>query len=82
MDLNQLNRQSLTIILNYTSTLLFSDRMVKSNLIERIEKIEHEVELLKKDLTKKPVKMKGRLEGIKLEDEDFEEAKKSLFKSN
>ncbi|MEF8874935.1 MAG: hypothetical protein ACOC87_04155 [Candidatus Natronoplasma sp.] len=56
--------------------------MAKSNLIERIEKIEHEVELLKKDLTKNPVKMKGRLEGIKIEEEDFEEAKKSLFKSN
>ena len=56
--------------------------MAKSDLIERIEKIEQEVELLKKDLTKKQVKMKGRLEGIKLEEEDFEEAKKSLFKSN
>ncbi|MFW6176250.1 MAG: hypothetical protein ACOC40_00975 [Thermoplasmatota archaeon] len=54
--------------------------MVKSDLIERIEKIEHEVELLKKDLTKKPVHLKGRLEGIKIDDEDFEDAEKSLFK--
>jgi len=29
------------------------DRMANSDLIERIEKMEHEVELLKKDLTKK-----------------------------
>lgn len=56
--------------------------MAKSNLIERIEKIEHEVELLKKNLTRKPVNLKGRLEGIKIEDEDIEEAKNSLFKMN
>ncbi len=55
--------------------------MVKSDLIERIEKIEHEVELLKEDLKKKPVQMKGRLEGLDLEEKDLEEAKKSLFKT-
>ncbi|MBS3782513.1 MAG: hypothetical protein KGY68_07925 [Candidatus Thermoplasmatota archaeon] len=55
--------------------------MVRSDLIERIEKIEQEVELLKKDLKKKPVKMKGRLEGLKVEETDLEEAKESLFKT-
>lgn len=50
-------------------------------MIERLEKIEQEVELLKKDLKKKPVQMKGRLEGLKVKEKDLEEAKEALFKT-
>ncbi len=55
--------------------------MARSELIERLEKIEQEVELLKKDLKKEPVQLKGRLEGLKVDEKDLEEAKESLFKT-
>ncbi len=48
--------------------------MARSDLIERIEEIEHEVELLKNQVTKEPVKMKGRLKGLELDEEDLEDA--------
>jgi len=54
--------------------------MARSDLIERIEKIEQEIELLKKDLKKEPVQMKGRLEGLKVEEKDLEDLKGSQKK--
>ncbi len=56
--------------------------MVNSELVERIERIEFEVELLKKSLKNKPIRMKGRLKGIRIDEEDFKEAEESVFKSS
>jgi len=53
--------------------------MADSELIERIERIEEEVEIMKKSLRKNVVKMGGRLAGARFNEKDFEEAKRSLF---
>ncbi len=55
--------------------------MVNTELIERIERIEFQVELIKKGLKNKPVRMKGRLKDIKIDEEDFKEAEGSVFKA-
>lgn len=54
--------------------------VVESNMMDRIEGIEEELEFVKKSLKGKNVKMGGRLEGAEFKEEDFEEAKKALFK--
>lgn len=53
--------------------------MIDSELVERIEKIEEEVKIMKKSLNKEIVKMGGRLSGAKFDKKDFEKAKSSLF---
>jgi hypothetical protein len=61
--------------------------------MEEIKKLAKKVDMIQRDLdflklsltkgfqTKKVVSLKGILKGIEVEDEDVEEAKKSLFKS-
>jgi hypothetical protein len=53
--------------------------MSEVDVVDRIESIEDEVEELKASVRARNVKMKGRLSGAKFDEEDFEEAKKSLF---
>lgn len=53
--------------------------MVDSEIIERIERIEDEVEIMKKSLKKNVIKMGGRLAGVQFNQKDFDKAKKSLF---
>jgi hypothetical protein len=49
------------------------------DVLERIETVEREVEDLKDSVKTKDTRMKGRLSGASFDEEDFEEAKKSLF---
>jgi hypothetical protein len=53
--------------------------MAEVDVMERIESIEGEVEDLKDSVKTKDTRMKGRLSGASFDEEDFEEAKKSLF---
>lgn len=55
---------------------------MESLVEKRIEEIETELNLLKKSLSqKKNVKLKGLWKGVRIEEKDFEAAKKSLFES-
>jgi hypothetical protein len=51
-----------------------------------LKKIENEIQILKilfmkyRKMPKKAVKLEGALKGVKIEEEDIEEAKKSIFK--
>jgi predicted nucleic acid-binding Zn-ribbon protein len=53
--------------------------MAEVDVMERIESIEREVEDLKDSVKTKDTTMKGRLSRASFDEEDFEEAKKSLF---
>lgn len=53
--------------------------MSEVDVVDRIESIEDEVEDLKASVKGRNTEMKGRLSGAKFDEEDFEEAKKSLF---
>lgn len=53
--------------------------MLDSGLIARLEGIEEELEMIKRALRDRNVKLGGRLKGLRFEEEDFEEAKASLF---
>lgn len=53
--------------------------MSEVDVVDRIESIEEEVEELKASVRGRNVEMKGRLSGAKFNEEDFEEAEKSLF---
>lgn len=53
--------------------------MSEVDVVDRIESIEDEAEELKASVRGRNIEMKGRLSGAKFDEEDFEEAKKSLF---
>ena len=53
--------------------------MSEVDVFDRIESIEEEVEELKVSVRGINVKMKGKLSGAEFDEEDFEEAEKSLF---
>ena len=55
--------------------------MLDSGLIDRLEGIEEELEMIKRALKDRKVKLGGRLKGARFEAEDFEEARGSLFNS-
>ena len=53
--------------------------MSEVDVFDRIESIEKEVEELKASVRDRDVEMKGRLSKAKFDEEDFKQAKKSLF---
>lgn len=53
--------------------------MSEVDVFDRIESIEEEVEELKASVRSRNVEMRGRLSGASFDEEDFEEAKESLF---
>jgi len=63
--------------------------MIKMDINKKLEMLENEVSDIKSMLIRlsqspqdrKIVSLKGMLKGIKVEDEDIEEAERSLFKS-
>lgn len=46
---------------------------------ERLKEIQREIKLLKQALKRSTVTMKGRLQGLHVDEEEFKMAKKSLF---
>lgn len=54
--------------------------MIEAEVIDKIEKIEKEVNEIKSSIQSETIKMGGRLKGAKFEEKDFIEAEKSLFK--
>jgi len=53
--------------------------MSEVDVFDRIESIEKEVEELKASVRDRNVEMKGRLSKAKFDEEDFKQARKSLF---
>ncbi|HLD80761.1 MAG TPA: hypothetical protein VJA40_02050 [archaeon] len=56
--------------------------MANELVLKRIEEMEQELRGLKKKVSGKvkPARLKGLLKGVKFNEKDFEEAKKSWFK--
>jgi hypothetical protein len=53
--------------------------MLDSGLIDRLEGIEEELEMIKRALKDRRVKLGGRFKETRFEEEDFEDAKASVF---
>lgn len=53
--------------------------MVEVDLIDKLEDAEEDMELVRKSLRNKTVKMGGRLKGAEFGEEEIREAKRALF---
>lgn len=53
--------------------------MVKSDIIDKLEDAEEDMELVRKSLRGETVKMGGRLKGAKFADEEIESSKSKIF---